>query len=126
MRRTALLADAEENLLFALGVAFGRAGWTVLTATDGATALDVARRHRPDLAVVDATLPGPGGHDVCRRLRADPATRGTAILMLTTRAGAVEEEKARALGADAVLTKPFATAALIARADALAGRTDPP
>jgi two-component system, OmpR family, alkaline phosphatase synthesis response regulator PhoP len=82
----------------------------------------VAARLRPNLIVLDVMLPGLDGFEVCRRVRAAAATRDTRILMLTARGRESEMEKGLSAGADAYMTKPFATKDLLAKtAELLAG-----
>jgi DNA-binding response OmpR family regulator len=83
------------------------------SVADGAAAQSAARAERPDLAVLDVSMPEASGLEVCAALRADPATAGTRVLLLS--AGATEEDVARglAVGADLYLIKPFGVAFLV-------------
>lgn len=109
-----LVADDEPDIRDLVCLAVHRAGGTVVRAVaDGAAALAAAREERPDLAVLDVSMPEASGLEVCAALRTDAATAGTRVLLLS--AGASEEDVARgvAAGADAYLVKPFAVADLI-------------
>ncbi|MGK5111852.1 MULTISPECIES: response regulator transcription factor [unclassified Geodermatophilus] len=111
-----LVADDEDDIRALVCLAVRRAGCTVLAdVPDGTTALATARADRPDLAVLDVSMPGATGLEVCTALRADPATAGIAVLLLS--AGASSDDLARGLaaGADAYLPKPFSVAGLAAR-----------
>ena len=109
-----LVADDEDDIRDLVCLAVGRAGGLVVrSVADGTAALAAARADLPDLAVLDVSMPGATGLEVCSALRADPATAGIAILLLS--AGASPSDIARGLdaGADAYLPKPFSVAGLI-------------
>ena len=109
-----LVADDEEDIRLLVGLAVGRAGCTVVAAVaDGAQALRSARAELPDLVVLDVSMPEATGLEVCEALRADPATAGCRVLLLS--AGASPDDIARGLaaGADAYLPKPFTVAGLV-------------
>ena len=111
-----LVADDEDDIRALVCLAVRRAGCRVVTeAADGPTALDGARITLPDLAVLDVSMPGATGLEVCSALRADPSTAGVRVLLLS--AGASPEDVARGLasGADSYLAKPFTVAGLVAR-----------
>lgn len=115
-----LVADDEDDIRDLVCLAVQRAGGTVITsATDGTAALAAARTQLPDLAVLDVSMPGATGLEVCAALREEPATAGIRILLLS--AGASLEDVARGLaaGADAYLAKPFRVAALVHQVQSL-------
>lgn len=85
----------------------------VLEAADGRRALELARSQRPELVLLDWTMPELSGPEVCRRLRADPGTRGMQIVMLTSRSQEFDRRAASAAGADDYFTKPFSPLALL-------------
>ncbi len=118
-----LVADDEDDIRGLVGVAVRRAGCDlVASVADGTSALTSARAVRPDLVVLDVSMPGRTGLEVCTALRADPVTAGTRVLLLS--AGASDDDVTRALaaGADAYLAKPFAVTALVQQVRALAER----
>jgi DNA-binding response OmpR family regulator len=118
-----LVADDEDDIRALVALAVRKAGCTVVASVaDGAAALDVARAERPDLAVLDVSMPGATGLEVCAELRADPRTAGIRILLLS--AGASPDDVARGLsaGADAYLAKPFAVSALVQQVRVLTER----
>ncbi|MBP2326569.1 DNA-binding response OmpR family regulator [Kibdelosporangium banguiense] len=92
---------------------------TVVLAADGRQAIDSARRHRPDLLVLDLMLPEVDGLDVCRVLRAES---NTLVLMLTARSTEDDMLLGLALGADDYMTKPFSPRELVARVRTLLRR----
>jgi DNA-binding response OmpR family regulator len=118
-----LVADDEDDIRALVGLAVGRAGCTVVASVaDGSAALAAARADLPDLAVLDVSMPGATGLEVCAQLRADPGTAAVRILLLS--AGASPDDVARGLaaGADAYLAKPFAVAGLVHQIKALTAR----
>ena len=109
-----LVADDEDDIRALVGVAVRRAGCLLAASVaDGETALASARAELPDLVVLDVSMPGGTGLEVCAALRQDPATAGIRVLLLS--AGASPDDVARGLaaGADAYLPKPFAVADLV-------------
>ena len=117
-----LVADDEDDIRDLVCLAVRRAGAAEVTAVaDGTAALAAARLHLPDLAVLDVSMPGATGLEVCAALRADPATAGISILLLS--AGASLDDVARGLsaGADAYLAKPFSVAGLVSQIRTLTG-----
>jgi DNA-binding response OmpR family regulator len=99
------------------------AGFRVVTANDGRTALEMARRDRPDLVVLDLGLPGLDGLDVTRELRKDGSIP---IVMVTARDDELDKLLGLELGADDYLTKPFSPRELVARVKAVLRRADRP
>jgi len=119
MAKTVLLVDDEANIALSLEFAMKKAGYAVQTASDGEAALAAARADPPDMVLLDIMMPKLNGYEVCRALRADPATADVKIVMLTAKGGPVEGEKAIAMGADAFFAKPFSLADLSARVQTL-------
>lgn len=108
-----LIAEDEPSIVLSLEFLLAEAGYEVFVARNGAEALALAEKHRPDLLVLDIMLPIVDGFEVCRTLRANPALREMRILMLTARGREHEVERGLALGANAYLTKPFGTRELM-------------
>ena len=98
-----------------------QAGFDVLEASDGASALAMAKADRPDMIVLDLGLPGMDGLDVTRRLR---ATSAVPIIMLTARSEETDRIVGLELGADDYVTKPFSPKELVARIRAVLRRAD--
>jgi pilus assembly protein CpaE len=101
-----LVIDDDGNLLQMLGLMLERAGHTPILASSGPEGIRIATQSPPDLAIVDVMMPGMSGHDVCRQLRAHPATVDMPILILTARAQAVDRAAALESGANDFMTKP--------------------
>ena len=108
-----LIAEDEPNIVISLEFLLKEAGYEVAIARDGSQALRLAGALRPDLIVLDVMLPALNGFDVCRRLRGSREGKDTKVLMLTARGRDSEVEKGMAAGADAYMTKPFATRELM-------------
>jgi DNA-binding response OmpR family regulator len=96
-----------------------REGFEVLLARDGQEALDVLRRERPRLVLLDVMMPRKSGFEVCQELRADEAIRDTLVLMLTAKGRDTDVAKGLGVGADAYVTKPFSTRELVEKVRAL-------
>ncbi|MFN2291297.1 MAG: response regulator transcription factor [Anaerolineae bacterium] len=112
MTQTILVVDDEARIVKLVHDYLERAGFAVLTAQDGETALALARIEQPDLIVLDLMLPGIDGLDVCRRLR---QVSGVPIIMLTARVEEADRVVGLELGADDYVTKPFSPRELVAR-----------
>ena len=120
--RTVLVADDDEDILQLVSFRLERAGYTVVTAADGQQALAAARRHQPDLAVLDVMMPGLNGYEVTRQLRADPATAAIPVILLTARVQEADVSRGFEAGADDYLRKPFSPQELRSRVQALLSR----
>ena len=121
-RPRVLIVDDEPNIVLSLQFLLSREGYEIDIARDGESALEIAARRPPDLVVLDLMLPGLDGYEVCRRLRASPATAGTKIVVVTARAREAERVRGLEEGADAYVTKPFSTRELIATVGRFLGR----
>jgi len=119
--KTVLVVEDEQNLRETLTYNLTREGYHVLSAGDGRTALDIARRERPDLYLLDLMLPQVDGFEVCRALRQETQAP---ILMLTARDSEIDQVLGLELGADEYVTKPFALRPLLARVKALLRRVE--
>jgi len=116
-----LIVDDESTLLATLKYTFEREQLEVITATDGESALSLARLQHPDLILLDLMLPGVDGLQVCRILRHEMQAP---ILMLTAKAEEADKVLGLELGADDYVTKPFSMRELIARVRALLRRSE--
>ncbi|MCS6802354.1 MAG: response regulator transcription factor [Chloroflexota bacterium] len=107
-----LVVDDEPSLVDTIRYNLKREGHEVSVAYDGVEALEVARRWRPDLIVLDVMLPKLDGFEVCRTLRSETTSP---ILMLTAKASEIDKVVGLEIGADDYLAKPFSFRELIAR-----------
>jgi DNA-binding response OmpR family regulator len=121
--KTILVVDDEPKIVQLARDYLEHAGFGVVTAADGRTALDEIHRRRPDLVVLDLGLPQLDGLDVTRSIRRDS---NLPIVMLTARDDEVDKLLGLELGADDYLTKPFSPRELVARVKAVLRRTDRP
>jgi DNA-binding response OmpR family regulator len=112
---TILIADDEPNILISLEYLMKREGFTVHVARDGQEALEVLRREKPRLVLLDVMMPKKTGFEVCQELRADEAIKDTLVLMLTAKGRETDVAKGLGVGADAYMTKPFSTKDLVAK-----------
>jgi len=114
-----LIADDDADILALVALRLERAGYRVLTATDGAQALALATERRPDLAVLDVAMPVLSGLEVTRALQ--NRRLDIPVLLLTARVLEQDVADGAAAGADAYMTKPFSPQELEARVAALVG-----
>jgi DNA-binding response OmpR family regulator len=110
-----LVADDEVDVLNLVASNLKTAGFNVLRAEDGHSALEQARDALPALIVLDLMLPGITGLEVCKLLKADPATKAIPIVMLTAKAEEIDRIVGLELGADDYITKPFSPRELVLR-----------
>ena len=110
-----LVADDEPDVLNLVTANLRAAGFDVLQAEDGPSALTAVREQAPGLLILDLMLPGMSGLEICRALKADPATATLPILMLTAKAEEVDRIVGLELGAEDYVTKPFSPRELVLR-----------
>jgi DNA-binding response OmpR family regulator len=122
MKPKILVVDDEPDALELVGFNLKRAGFEVMTAGDGPTALRKARELQPALIVLDVMLPDLDGLEVCKQLRSDPRTSATPVILLTARAAEVDRILGLELGADDYVTKPFSPRELVLRIRNVLGR----
>ncbi|MFN8556563.1 MAG: response regulator transcription factor [Dehalococcoidia bacterium] len=115
-----LVVEDDPTLTAALRYNLEREGFRCLVAGDGARALELARRDRPSLILLDVMLPGIDGLEVCRRIRSES---NVPIIMLTARVDEVDRVVGLEVGADDYVTKPFSMRELLARVRAALRRS---
>ena len=108
-----LCADDDRDILALLALRLERAGYRVAQAVDGEQALTLARELRPNVLVLDVMMPRMTGTEVLAALRADEATAGMRVVLLSARAQEADVERGLEAGADAYLAKPFQAPELI-------------
>jgi two-component system cell cycle response regulator DivK len=113
-KRILVVEDHEDNRQI-LRVLLGSAGYNMIEAHDGETALTTAASERPDLILMDIQLPGLDGYEVTRRIKADPALRAIPIIAVTSYALSGDEDKARAAGCIAYVAKPYSPLELLGK-----------
>jgi DNA-binding response OmpR family regulator len=124
--RKILVVDDEAVLVETIAYNLEQAGYRVVTASDGNSALEAARSEDPDLILLDIMLPGIDGLEVCRQLRRESSTATTPIVMLTAKSDEIDKVVGLEVGADDYVTKPFGRRELLARVRALLRRVDYP
>lgn len=107
-----LVVEDDQTLLSVLQYNLAKEGYLVVTAADGASALEAARREKPDFIILDVMLPKMSGYEVCRILRSEMSVP---ILMLSARGEEADKVVGLDLGADDYMTKPFSMRELLAR-----------
>jgi two-component system, OmpR family, phosphate regulon response regulator PhoB len=119
-----LIIEDEKGLVQSLSWYFDREGYETVAVGDGAEGLRKAQTLLPDLILLDLMLPGMGGLDVCRELRAGEKTRQIPIIMITARAEETDQVEGFAKGADDYVTKPFSNKVLLQRVKAILRRAE--
>jgi two-component system response regulator MtrA len=120
-RPLVLIADDNADILALVKAILERSGYEVVAEKDGAEALASVGARKPDLAVLDITMPNIDGLEVLRRLRADGTTSGLPVVLLSALAQEADVERGFAIGASAYLRKPFSPRELTERVAALLG-----
>lgn len=119
MAEKILVVEDDRTLQETLQYNLNHQGYQVITAADGATAVEMSKKENPDLILLDIMLPGMDGFEVCRIIRKEQTIP---ILMLTARDDEIDRVVGLEMGADDYLTKPFSMRELIARVKALLRR----
>ncbi len=120
-RPVVVVAEDDEDILRLVTTRLGRDGYDVVTARDGAQALAAVHAHRPDLALLDVSMPGLDGLEVLTRIRGDERLAETPVVLLTAMAQEQDVRRAFEAGADGYVRKPFSLAELSAKVAELVG-----
>ncbi|HEX6511377.1 MAG TPA: response regulator transcription factor [Chloroflexota bacterium] len=115
-----LVVDDDPDIVDIISYSLRKDGHRVIAGSDGQEALDLARRHHPDLAILDVMMPKQNGFEVCRRLRQEGSMP---IILLTAKGEEADKVWGLDLGADDYITKPFSHKELLARVRAVGRRT---
>ncbi|MDQ0286949.1 two-component system alkaline phosphatase synthesis response regulator PhoP [Desulfofundulus luciae] len=113
-----LVVDDEEHIVELIRFNLEKEGYQVIAATDGNTAIEMARSQRPDLILLDVMLPGQDGLAVCRTLQQEAETRHIPVIMISARGEELDKILGLEMGADDYVTKPFSPRELVARVKA--------
>ena len=119
MAKKVLIVDDSLDVVKMVGLMLQGQGYDIIAAQSGAQALAKAQSDNPDVIILDIMMPGIDGYEVCRRLRADPATASIPILMFTAKSALGDKVAGFEAGADDYLTKPIRPADLIARLESV-------
>lgn len=125
VRRRVLVIDDEPSILKMVGKRLQMAGYDVMIAQDGEEGLAKARAGNPDIILLDLMLPRKNGFEVCALLKGDPAHRHVPVVIFTARGDEADERLCREVGADAYITKPKGTDALLEQIETLLARLAP-
>jgi DNA-binding response OmpR family regulator len=117
-KKKVLAVDDEPNILMSIEFILEMEGYEVYTAHDGEEALEVAKRVRPDVILLDINMPRKDGYEVCRLLREEKDMAGTKVIMLTAKGQTLEKKKGLEVGADEYVTKPFSAEDLLQKIQA--------
>ena len=124
-KSTILVVEDDTDILQLVTHNLKSSEFNVLTAEDGYQALSLAKKHLPQLVILDLMLPGLDGFEVCKELKRSPTTKNIPILMLTARGEEVDRIVGLELGADDYVVKPFSPRELILRVRAILRRFAP-
>src|SRR5215207_4319026 len=126
MNRPVLIVEDEPDIAEGLRYNLEREGLRAVVAGTGERGLELAldRANPPRLVLLDLMLPGMSGAELCRRLRREPRTRRTPVIILTARGSETERVAGLELGADDYVTKPFSVRELVARVRAVLRRSE--
>jgi len=113
MPKTLLLADDSVTIQKVVGISFASEDITLVSVDNGTAAVAKAKEVRPDIVLADVVMPGMNGYEVCRQIKADPNLRHVPVLLLTGTFEAFDEVRAREVGSDGHITKPFEAQALV-------------
>ena len=122
MNNTILVVDDELDILEFVGYNLRKEGYTVLTANNGLTAIEIAQEKTPDLVILDVMMPDMDGIETCERMRAIPKLTNTIITFLTARSEDYSQIAGLEAGADDYITKPIRPKVLLSRVKALLRR----
>jgi two-component system, OmpR family, alkaline phosphatase synthesis response regulator PhoP len=121
-QRKVLIVDDEADIIDLLAYNLEQEGFTVMTAMDGETAIDLAREEKPDLVLLDIMMPKMDGIEACRQIRAIPELKQVYIIFLTARSEEYSEVAGFDVGADDYISKPIKPRVLISRIKAVMRR----
>jgi len=123
MAKKILLADDSLTIQKVVELTFSDSDYELFAVSNGQKALDRAREYRPDLILADAVMPEKNGYEVCEAIKANPATSGIPVILLSGTFEPFDRERAERIGADAIVSKPFDSQQLLAQVDALLDRS---
>lgn len=112
--KTVLVVDDEPHIRHMLEYKLRRAGFTVLTASEGGEAFELAVAHQPDIVITDFQMPGTNGLELCTQLRSTPRTAGIPAIMLTARGYKVPDADLARTCIKDLMPKPFSPRHLLA------------
>ena len=117
--KTVLVVDDEPTIRTLVNAILEGSGVRTLEAADGPEALEMARRHQPDLVLLDVVMPRMDGFTVCQRIKAEKSMARAPVLLLTALVQESDHQRARSVGADGIVQKPFSPAVLRATVETM-------
>jgi len=121
-----LVVEDEKDIVDLIEYHLKQSGFPVIKALDGPSGLELARKEKPSLIILDLMLPEMDGKDICRALKSNPSTQSIPILMLTAKTEEIDRLIGFELGADDYVTKPFSPRELVLRVKAILRRKEVP
>ena len=121
MTKKVLIAEDEPNIVASLEFLLRQADYEVCVAHDGEEALRLVESFSPHLVLLDVMMPRKSGFEVCRSIRGNPAFQGMKVVMLSAKGRDSDVDEGLGVGADAYVTKPFSTQALLVQMRELLG-----
>lgn len=121
MPKKILVVDDEPEIVLLIQGRLKAAGYDVIIAHDGLTALELARRQNPDCVVLDVMMPKMDGYRVCRMLKFDQVYQHIPVILLTAKGKDEDRETGAQVGADAYISKPFDAGSLLKQIQTLIG-----
>lgn len=118
---TILIADDMPDIVAVLASRFRALRFSVLEARNGLEALELAKKHHPDLVLLDVMMPELNGFQVCRKIKSDAALAATPVIMLTAKDSEADQFWGAEVGADLYLTKPIEPAAVVIHVQEMLG-----
>ena len=125
MPKTVLLADDSVTIQKVVGISLANEDIELVTVENGDDAVTRAQQVRPDIVLADIVMPGKNGYEVCRAIKSDPKLSHVPVLLLTGTFESFDAERARQVGADGHITKPFEAQALVDQVNQLLARSIP-
>jgi len=117
-----LIVDDQLEVRELVEVTLNIGDYRIFKAADGKSALEIARDAKPDLVILDVMMPGNiDGYEVCRRLKSDPTTASSRIVMLTARGRDADRDQGKEVGADDYFVKPFSPLELLNKVEEILG-----
>jgi len=123
-KKKILIVEDEKELVKLIAFNMTIAGYEAVSAKDGIEALEACKLNKPDLVILDIMLPRIDGWEVCRRLRLDPKTSNTPIIILSALQDTNDKLRGFDLGSDDYVTKPFSPRELVVRVKRVLGRSE--
>ena len=114
-----MVIDDSQTIRRTAETLLARAGYTVITASDGFEALAKIADHQPDIIFIDIMMPRLDGYQACALIKNNPRFRDTPVVMLTSKDGLFDRARGRIVGSDRYLTKPFTRDELFEAIEAL-------